>query len=167
METFGIRRARASDRDDLAVMRNSLWPQTSIDAHRQELDAVLGGKSVSSLPFVILVSESEGGVLQGFIEVGLRSHADGCDTSRPVGYVEGWFVRDALQHRGIGTALMRAAEEWACSHGCVEMASDALIENALSERAHLALGFEVVDRCVNFRKTLALAVKTENAGAGG
>ena len=49
---------------------------------------------------------------------------------------------------------MRAAEEWARAQGCVEMASDALIENERSRRAHEALGFEVVDRCVRFRRKL-------------
>jgi len=36
----------------------------------------------------------------------------------------------------------------------VEMASDALIDNELSQRAHEALGYEVVDRCVHYRKRL-------------
>jgi aminoglycoside 6'-N-acetyltransferase I len=34
------------------------------------------------------------------------------------------------------------------------MASDALIDNEVSQRAHKRLGFEVVDRCVRFRKGL-------------
>ena len=49
---------------------------------------------------------------------------------------------------------MDAAEEWARGHGCLEMASDALIDNDPSLKAHEALGFEVVDRCVHFRKSL-------------
>ena len=47
-----------------------------------------------------------------------------------------------------------AAEEWARAHGCLEMASDTWIDNEESQRAHEALGFEVVDRCVNFRRAL-------------
>jgi serine/threonine protein kinase len=34
------------------------------------------------------------------------------------------------------------------------MASDAIIDNELSQRAHEALGYEVVDRCVHYRKRL-------------
>jgi hypothetical protein len=34
------------------------------------------------------------------------------------------------------------------------MASDALIENEGSQRAHEALGYVVVDRCVHYRKTI-------------
>ncbi|HEY3624744.1 MAG TPA: GNAT family N-acetyltransferase [Terracidiphilus sp.] len=101
-----------------------------------------------------LIAEGERGTLIGFVEAGMRSHADGCDTRRQVGFVEGWFVREEHRGKGIGRALMGAAEDWARSQGCREMASDALIDNAGSERAHLALGFEIVDRCIHFRKTL-------------
>jgi hypothetical protein len=34
------------------------------------------------------------------------------------------------------------------------MASDALVENEVSQRVHEALGYAVVDRCVRYRKTL-------------
>jgi aminoglycoside 6'-N-acetyltransferase I len=46
-----------------------------------------------------------------------------------VGYIEGWFVYEALRNRGIGKELMRAAEDWAREHGCREMASDTWIDN--------------------------------------
>jgi aminoglycoside 6'-N-acetyltransferase I len=63
-------------------------------------------------------------------------------------------VRDAFRSRGIGRDLMLAAEEWARSQGCLEIASDTWIDCVGSQRAHEALGFEVVDRCVNYRKPL-------------
>jgi aminoglycoside 6'-N-acetyltransferase I len=71
-----------------------------------------------------------------------------------VGYIEGWFVVESARGQGIGARLSKAAEDWAREHGCVEMASDALIDNAQSQRAHEALGFDVVDRCVHFKKHL-------------
>jgi aminoglycoside 6'-N-acetyltransferase I len=92
--------------------------------------------------------------MTGFLEVGLRSHADGCDTAQPVGFVEGWFVHEAFRDRGIGKELMRTAEDWARRQGCLEMASDTWIDDERSLRSHQALGFEVVDRCVHFRKPL-------------
>ena len=49
---------------------------------------------------------------------------------------------------------MQAAEDWARAQGCAEIASDTWLDHEDSQRAHLALGFEVVDRCVNFRKKL-------------
>jgi aminoglycoside 6'-N-acetyltransferase I len=102
----------------------------------------------------ILVSQSEDDALTGFLEVGLRSHADGCDTAHPVGFVEGWFVHDAFRKQGIGRALMRAAEDWARTQGCLEIASDTWIDDDMSIDAHQALGFEVVDHCIHFRKLL-------------
>jgi aminoglycoside 6'-N-acetyltransferase I len=120
----------------------------------KELDNALPNRMAGTLPGVILVSQNEVGTLIGFLEVGLRSHADGCNPTRPVGFVEAWFVQEAFRNRGVGRELMRAAEDWARSLGCVEMASDALIDNEGSHSAHEALGFEVVDRCVHFRKGL-------------
>lgn len=62
----------------------------------------------------------------------------------------------AEEHRrqGIGKSLLAAAEKWARSQGCVEMASDAVIDNVLSQNVHQRLGFEAVERTVLFRKAL-------------
>ena len=59
-----------------------------------------------------------------------------------------------FQRRAVGRALMAAAEEWARSQGAREIASDTWCDNEPSQQAHAALGFEVVDRCVHFRKSL-------------
>ena len=106
------------------------------------------------MPITVLVAEAENEGVVGFVEVDLRSHADGCDPAQPVGYVEGWYVAENFRRTGVGSMLISAAEEWARGFGCVEMGSDALIENEVSQRAHAALGYEVVDRCVNFRKKI-------------
>lgn len=132
----------------------ALWPDGSLAEHHAEAVAILSGNPASTLPLVVIVAELDGTIV-GFVEVGLRSHADACDPSRPVGFVEGWYVEPDRRRRGIGRALVAAAEAWAVSRGCAEMASDAEIENGVSLEAHEALGFEVVDRCVHFRKRLA------------
>jgi aminoglycoside 6'-N-acetyltransferase I len=135
-------------------MRALLWPDASEQEHLAELNAGQSSPGQPGFPVVNLVSEDERGGLTGFLEAGLRSHADGCDTRQPVGFVEGWFVGEEHRGKGVGGELMRAAEEWARAQGCREMASDALIDNVGSERAHTALGFEIVDRCIHFRKAL-------------
>ncbi len=135
-------------------MRASLWPETSAEEHGRELDALFSGTTMSTLPVVTFVSYLEDGTVVGFLEAGLRSHADGCDTTHAVGYVEGWFVQEPYRNQGIGRELLRATEDWARTQGCREMASDALVDNEPSQRAHQALGFEVVDRCVHFRKNI-------------
>jgi len=131
----------------------ALWADGSLADHEAEAGAILAGSPASTLPLVVLVAELDGAVV-GFVQVGLRSHADGCDTSQPVGFVEGWYVEPGHRLLGVGGALIRAAEAWSRSQGCTEMASDAEIDNGVSVRAHEALGFDVVDRCVHFKKQL-------------
>jgi len=149
-----VRLAKKGDRDQIVAMRTQLWPGSSVEEQAQELDAVMSTGMSGTLPAVVFVAQSEDGALVGFLDAGLRSHADGCDTAHAVGFVEGWFVGPGHRGRGIGRALMRAAEDWARAQGCTEMASDALITEVGSDRAHAALGFEVVDQCVHFRKNL-------------
>ena len=136
-------------------MRLLLWPESSLDEQLGEADSLLATGTSGTLPAAIFVSQDADGRLTGFLEVGLRSHADGCDTARPVGFVEGWFVREEARGRGVGRELLLAAEEWCRTQRCRELASDALIDDEGSQSAHRALGFEVVDRCVHFRKSLA------------
>lgn len=156
VDNLRIRPAQASDLDQLAGLFQALWPQTSAEEHAKELRLLLGGKAalVLTMPLTIFVAEGSDGRLAGFVEVDLRSHADGCNPSQAVGYIEGWYVAEDQRHRGVGRRLLAEAEGWARSHGCVEIGSDALIDNELSQRAHEALGYEVVDRCVHYRKRL-------------
>jgi len=149
-----IRRAQLSDCDQLARMCEALWPDASAEEHARELALILEGKPVTTLPLIILVADVGDRMIAGFLEVDLRSHADGCNPSRPVGYIEGWYVAQSYRTRGIGRKLLAAAEDWARSQGCIEVASDTWIDNEVSQRVHEALGYEVVDRCVHYRKML-------------
>ena len=151
---IGIRAARGEDREQLARLREALWPESSAVEHSKELLEILSVKGLGTMPLIELVATDAGGTLVGFLEVGLRSHADGCEVSHAVGYIEGWYVAESHRKRGIGRKLVLAAEDWARRQGCMEMASDALLENEASQRAHGALGYTVVDRCVRFRKAL-------------
>jgi aminoglycoside 6'-N-acetyltransferase I len=131
-----------------------LWSDTPAGEHRREIALLLTSGHYGTLPATIFVAHDQTSKLAGFLQAGLRSHADGCDTAYPVGFIEGWFVYEPLRRQGIGGALMRAAEQWACAQGCIEMASDTWIDHALSQTAHQSLGFEIIDRCVHFRKRL-------------
>ena len=149
-----VRPARHSDIPTLARHRAALWPDASIDEHAVDATRMLEGKGYGPHPSATFVAEMEDGSVVGFIETGLRSHADGCDPAHAVGYLEGWFVEEGYRRQGIGAALVRAAEDWARELGCSEMASDTWADSETSQRAHEALGFEVVDRVVVYRKPL-------------
>jgi aminoglycoside 6'-N-acetyltransferase I len=148
-----LRLGAPADTEIVGRLFLALWPDGTLDEHRAEAALILAGTPPSTLPLLVFVAEADGKVV-GFIEVGLRSHADGCDARRPVGFIEGWYVEPEQRGMGVGRALMQAAEEWARAQGCRELASDTWVDHEPSQRAHEALGFEVVDRCVNFRKSL-------------
>ena len=127
-----IRKAKPADRDQLAQLREGLWPKTSAAEHARELEPILAGETPGTMPLINFVAETADGTLTGFAEVDLRSHADGCDPARSVGYLEGWYVTEGYRRRGIARRLLFAAEDWARSQGCAEMASDTWIDNELS-----------------------------------
>jgi aminoglycoside 6'-N-acetyltransferase I len=149
-----IRLATPADSRRIGELAHALWPDASIAEHSEHAAAIARGEPPSTLPLVVFVA-IDGGAIVGFIEVGLRSHADGCDPSQPVGFIEGWYVEQRVQGRAIGRALMVAAEAWSREQGARELGSDTWLDSEGSQRAHEALGFEVVDRCVHFRKSLA------------
>jgi aminoglycoside 6'-N-acetyltransferase I len=151
-----VRPVYRPDRDEWVRMRTALWPDDS-GGHGDDVGAFFATGtfrwSEGLLPWTVLVAERPTGGLCGFVEASIRPFVDGC-TTRPVGYVEGWFVDPDVRRQGVGRRLVKAAEEWAAAHGCVEMASDALLGNTVSHDAHRALGFEESQRLVHFRKRL-------------
>lgn len=169
-----IRRVEPDDWAGWLQMRTALWPDCPVEKQEQEMQLILSpghsvtparcpnggterqGDGATERPgegLACFVAERSGGLLGGFIEVGLRKYADGCDTS-PVGYIEGWYVDPDLRRQGVGAELVRVGEEWARAQGCTEMASDCLLDNEVSLQAHLALGYEEAERLIHFRQVL-------------
>lgn len=149
-----VRAAVLSDCSRLAELCFALWPESPLTEHTQELAERLSGRLPGYLPLRYFVAEIANVALVGFVEAGLRSHADCCDVSRPVGFIEGWYVAPDFRRNGIGRRLVAAAEDWVRTQGCREMASDTGIDNVPSQRCHQALGYEPVSRAVNYRKAL-------------
>jgi aminoglycoside 6'-N-acetyltransferase I len=109
--------------------------------------------ATSRVGIAVLVADRGDGSLAGFIEVGSRQYAEGCETS-PVAYIEGWYVDADVRRTGVGTRLIQAAGAWALDNGFSELASDTELHNDTSLKAHLASGFEEVERLIGFRKSL-------------
>jgi aminoglycoside 6'-N-acetyltransferase I len=101
----------------------------------------------------VIVADAGDKKLAGFLEASIRPFVEDCESDN-VGYLEGWFVDPEFRRRGLGRALVAAAETWARSRGASEMASDAEIGNEPSLKAHTRLGYEETSRLVHLRKEL-------------
>lgn len=143
-----IRLISQNDHSEWLRLRCALWPESSAAEHQGDMKEWLTRSDTA-----VFVASRPDGRLAGFAEVGTRPYVDGCNTS-PVAYLEGWYVDPDMRGQGIGAALVAAAEEWARARGLHEFASDALLENIESQRAHEALGFIEVERAVRYRKAL-------------
>ena len=147
-----IRPVEQRDRAEWARMRSQLYSDPDI----QEIDDWFEAADSGGTTFVgiaVLVADRGDGSLAGFVEIGSRPYAEGCATT-PAAYLEGWYVDPDVRRRGLGKRLIEAAEAWALSQGYAEIASDTVIENEISLGAHLALGYEEVERLICFRKRL-------------
>ncbi len=142
--------AAVGDSADWLRMRRALWPGDD-DDHSREIEQYFAGTLRE--PLEVLIAFDEDGRAIGMAELFIRNHAEDCETDR-VAYLEGWYVDPGARRQGVGRALIAAAEDWARRQGCTEFGSDALIDNDLSARAHLALGFEETAQIRCFRKIL-------------
>lgn len=129
---------RSHELPEVTEMMRTLWP---------------GGDSYDFSDETVYVWEKDDGGLGGFVSFSLRPWAEGCD-STPVPYVEGWWVAPELRQAGVGRALVAAVEGWCREEGYDELGSDVELDNAISLRAHAALGFEPTLRVQFFRKRL-------------
>jgi aminoglycoside 6'-N-acetyltransferase I len=145
-----VRDATRADEPTWLQMRTELWPDTGAD-HRNETRAYFEQAS----PFVdhVLVCETGDGEVVGFAELRIRNYAEG-STKTDVPFLEGWFVDDRHRGQGVGRRLIAGAEQWAKSCGYSELASNTEIHNETSIAAHLALGFQEIERTVAFLKKL-------------
>jgi aminoglycoside 6'-N-acetyltransferase I len=152
-----VRPVQSSDRAESLRMRTLLWPDGSKDEHAEAIAAYLAKHAFPGsdhiLATAVFVAVRPAGGLCGFLEASIRPFVEGCET-RPVGYVEGWFVDADQRRQGIGRRLIAAAEQWAMASGCKEMAFDARPDNTISLEAHKLLGFEETARSVHLRKRL-------------
>ncbi len=146
---YTVRALTESDLSEWLRLRLLLWDESGEDDHKAEMVDIIE-HSDSQL---VAVVDLGGGRLAGFLEASIRSHVEDCATDN-VGYLEGWFVEESYRRSGMGSELVDYAEQWARQKGCTEMASDAEIDNLVSQRAHTQLGYIETSRLVHLRKEL-------------
>src|SRR5690349_10524555 len=107
-EPITIRPVRSEDALDWERMRQILWPSAPGE-HASEISAFFKGDRAD--PAETLIALNDSGRPVGFAELSIRPYAEGCYSGR-VAYLEGWFVDASFRERGVGAALVAAAEDW-------------------------------------------------------
>lgn len=144
-----IRPVRRGDNEMWGAMRRALWPLVTASELYLDIERWWW---IGDPDSVCLVAE-EGRRLVGFIEMSIRERAQGCRDNR-VAYVEGWYVEPGARRRGIGRALLRAAESWGKGKNCRVLGSDTVMGDADGSNARLACGFAEVERLICYRKII-------------
>lgn len=147
-----IRPGQAEDAEEWLRLRIALWPDSSIKEQAAEIKSFLSGQEIPDLLAVFVCPRLASG-LCGLVEVSIHQEAPGCKTDR-IGYLEAWYVDPDFRRLGVGRALVAAAEDWARSQGCLEMASDTTPDYPISPTAHAQLGYQVTEVKYHFYKDL-------------
>jgi hypothetical protein len=114
IERLLVRLLSAGDEPKVQRMRKALWPDNSDEDNEQEVAAYVRGMPPEPLDGVLFVCELPGSGIVGFCEASLRSYAEGCDPSRPVGYIEGWSSVSCASGRKSPEAKTHAGTMWMC-----------------------------------------------------
>lgn len=147
---MNIVRVTQDDFEEWLNLALELWTDYSTEEMQVSLTEILHSPRQSA----VLV-RTEAGKAIAFMNLSLRSDYVPGATQSPVAFVEGIYVKPEYQKQGVGKALIQYAEQWAQAQGCVELASDALLENTVSHAFHKQVGFQEVERLVAFIKPIA------------
>ncbi|WP_028081990.1 GNAT family N-acetyltransferase [Solimonas soli] len=118
-----VRPAGLDDAPAIAALSGMFGYEPDVDAHTERLAQLL-----SRPEHAVWVAEHEGRVA-GWLHAMLRLSLE----SRSYIEIAGLVVDQGLRSRGIGAALLRAAEQWAKERGHHEMR---VRSNVLRSRAH-------------------------------
>jgi len=146
-----IERCTAEYLEAWVCLRQALWPDETSEEHRRNALSLLNRTKNA----VVYLAREEGGDVVAFAEATLRrDYVNGCSTS-PIGFLEGVYVEPPYRNRGLSRMLCKALEDWAADLGCIEFASDVLLQNTLGQKVHEALGFEETERVIFYAKRFA------------
>ena len=150
---FAIRRARASDREDLARLSTQLgYPMSAEEAQARMAEIV------NHADHALFVAESEGRVV-GWLQVSVPRIFEAPRQAEIAGLV----VDEDARGRGIGSALLEAAQAWACERECSALR---VRSNILRERAHAfyrRAGFGEIKTQRVFEKPLDAAAERDRS----
>ncbi len=135
-----LRRARPTDARALsrlfsAVRAEGRWLATPPSAVSEPSESYFIGEMIRAGDSLVLVAEADGDVVGNVLVTTERS-----SVSDHVGTLS-IAIRDAWRDVGIGTALMRAAQEWTRERGLVKLALGVFPDNARAIAVYEHVGF--------------------------
>ncbi len=143
-----IRKATQNDVRILAELAINMWSNHTLAELQSDFSGIVENENAAC--FIKYVDNMP----VGFAQCQLRyDYVEGTNSS-PVGYLEGVFVSPEHQQKGYAKELLPECERWAKEMGCVEFASDCELDNINSLNFHTAVGFEIANRIICFRKDL-------------
>ena len=149
MTEIKIERAQPADIPTIAKLASILYREEDENLLMQEFTAFQ-----TSQHDALFIAKHAREII-GFVHLALRfEYVEGADTS-PVGYVEGIYIVPAFRQQKVARQLLEQGGAWAKQKGCTQLASDAELENTVSQAFHEQVGFEEVNRGVSYIKTLA------------
>ena len=148
-EHLTIRAAEASDLESIAeIYVDSARYHHAIDPVVHQVPDLDGAHErirakLADPELEVYVAERDG-VIVGFVEVKVVSMGQPGGIMRTIPSAEiGIAVRDGIRGGGIGTQLMRFAEDWGREHGCEAMVLDTAAANRGAIRLYQRLGYDV------------------------
>jgi aminoglycoside 6'-N-acetyltransferase I len=96
----------------------------------------------------------DGDIQVAFAQVSLRTDYVEGTSGGTIGYLEAIYVKPEYRKNNVARELVSVCEAWAREQGCVEFASDCLLENTDSYNFHMKVGFTEANRIICFTKKL-------------
>ena len=125
-----------------------LWEDMDIHEAVEDCTRALQGEDTA-----IFLAKADNKYI-GFIFLSLRKdYVEGANSS-PVAYIEGIYVKEEYQRRGVGENLVQQGESWGRAKGVTAYGSDAESDNQKSIAFHKKAGFSIANRIVCFIKTI-------------
>lgn len=144
-----IYKATKNDAHTIAKLAILMWENHTINELVTDFEEIL---SSNKSAIFLLSLENE---IVGFAQCQLRhDYVEGTDSS-PVGYLEGIFVKEEYRKQGYAKELLKKCEEWVMEKGCTEFASDCELDNDISLKFHMSMGFIEANRIICFTKQLS------------
>lgn len=141
-------KADASHIRAVADLAHQLWEHHNLDDLLLDFTHIINSKDNA----VFICCDNNENI--GFAQFSLRhDDVEGTD-ARPIGYVEGIYVREQYRNMGIARNLINKGEAWASEKGCSQMASDCELVNTSSLAFHLNCGFTEANRIICFVKDI-------------